>query len=388
MTRSSSATSQVLTAGTRIDQEKARDGQPIPTTRRHAAGDARGRRADRAGGQRGLDHADAAQSAGSRADRDDRRPDGGAARRRRLPPPVVKAAGARRVAVRAAGRRSPPPARRSTPSRRSAAAKRGRRGHSLMRSDFVTRSSPTALLLALPLDRSRAQALGQPPAPAAPRSRRRFQKVQLTAGRSTVLATDFDVTRIAVTNPAVADAVVVQPREILVDGKKARHGQPDRLGRARRARSTTSSSSSRSRRSSSSCTRSFPARTSRSATSEGATILSGRVSSTNVMLRMGEIAAASIPKAQVINLLQVPGRQREPAGDAAGAVRRGEPAGADRGGPRLVRRRASDVLGALDDAAVRGARRSTTTSGADELVFSDFLNLFFFDREAWASAAC
>ena len=43
----------------------------------------------------------------------------------------------------------------------------------------------------------------------------------LTAGRSTVVETDFDITRIAVTNPAVADAVVVQPREILIDGKGA-----------------------------------------------------------------------------------------------------------------------------------------------------------------------
>ncbi len=33
--------------------------------------------------------------------------------------------------------------------------------------------------------------------------------------------TDFDITRIAVTNPAIADAVVVKPREVLVDGKGA-----------------------------------------------------------------------------------------------------------------------------------------------------------------------
>ena len=46
-----------------------------------------------------------------------------------------------------------------------------------------------------------------------------FERVVLTAGRSTVLNTPFDVTRIAVTNPAVADAVVVQPREMLIDGK-------------------------------------------------------------------------------------------------------------------------------------------------------------------------
>ena len=47
----------------------------------------------------------------------------------------------------------------------------------------------------------------------------RFPQVSLTAGRSTVVSTTFDITRIAITNPAVADAVVVQPREILVDGK-------------------------------------------------------------------------------------------------------------------------------------------------------------------------
>ena len=44
-------------------------------------------------------------------------------------------------------------------------------------------------------------------------------RVAITAGRSTVLTVDFDVTRIALTNPAVADATVVEPREILIDGK-------------------------------------------------------------------------------------------------------------------------------------------------------------------------
>ena len=53
----------------------------------------------------------------------------------------------------------------------------------------------------------------------------------MTAGRSTVVTTDFDITRIAVTNPAIADAVVVKPREVLVDGKGAGHRQPDHLGR-------------------------------------------------------------------------------------------------------------------------------------------------------------
>ena len=55
----------------------------------------------------------------------------------------------------------------------------------------------------------------QAPAPATDAG---FERVLLTAGRSTVLATDFDITRVAVTNPAVADAVVVQPRAVLIDG--------------------------------------------------------------------------------------------------------------------------------------------------------------------------
>ena len=59
-----------------------------------------------------------------------------------------------------------------------------------------------------------AGARPRPPAPPAS-----YERVLLTAGRSTVLATDFDITRIAITNPAIADAVVVQPREILIDGK-------------------------------------------------------------------------------------------------------------------------------------------------------------------------
>src|SRR5688572_2672490 len=46
-----------------------------------------------------------------------------------------------------------------------------------------------------------------------------FPKIQLTAGRSTILTTDFDVTRVAVTDPAIADFSTVEPREILIDGK-------------------------------------------------------------------------------------------------------------------------------------------------------------------------
>ena len=76
---------------------------------------------------------------------------------------------------------------------------------------FVVRSAVVAVLTGTALLSAVVSAQAQD-ASAMPR-------VALTAGRSTVLNTDFDVTRIAVTNPAVADATVVQPREILIDGK-------------------------------------------------------------------------------------------------------------------------------------------------------------------------
>ena len=58
-----------------------------------------------------------------------------------------------------------------------------------------------------------------PQAPQAPLPAGVESRVLLTTGRSAVLTTDFDITRIAVTNPAIADALVVQPREVLIDGK-------------------------------------------------------------------------------------------------------------------------------------------------------------------------
>jgi pilus assembly protein CpaC len=113
--------------------------------------------------------------------------------------------------------------------------------------------------------------------------------------------------------------------------------------------------------------------------SEGATILSGQVSNTNVMLRIGEIAAATLPKAQVINMLQVPGGSESQ--QVMLQVRFAE-----------VNRRVLTEAGlALFLRRQNFAARSTTQQFAapdfdDEkpggLVFSDFLNLFFFDRKA------
>jgi pilus assembly protein CpaC len=129
--------------------------------------------------------------------------------------------------------------------------------------------------------------------------------IPLTAGKSTVLTTDFDINRIAITNPAIADATVVQPREVLIDGKAAGTVSLIIWGPAGRLQYdivvspgvTTLQQD---------LARYFPGEDIRVSASEEAVILSGRVSNNATMLRIGEIAAASAPKARIVNLLQLP----------------------------------------------------------------------------------
>ena len=215
-------------------------------------------------------------------------------------------------------------------------------------------------------------------APAAPQETETFPRLHLTTGRSMVLMPEFDVTRIAVTNPAIADATVVQPREILIDGKAPGTislivwgGADQRVqydvvveqpipGLEQQLRQL------------------FPGEEIQVMLNADAVVLSGRVSSTQIMLRAAEIARASAPKGNVINMMQVPG-----AVDAQQVmlqVRFAE-----------VNRRAITELGAsifhgrrriskLDfpghDAAVSVGR----IPAGDELVnLSDFLNIFLFN---------
>jgi pilus assembly protein CpaC len=131
-------------------------------------------------------------------------------------------------------------------------------------------------------------------------------RVTLTAGRSTVLQTDFDITRIAITDPAIADAVVVQPREVLIDGKAA--GTVSLIiwgATARRQYDVVVDPgvSTLEQR----LQALFPGEEIRVSTNGDAVILSGRVSSNQVSLRAAEIATATASKLKVINLLQLPG---------------------------------------------------------------------------------
>ena len=133
-----------------------------------------------------------------------------------------------------------------------------------------------------------------------------LKRVSLTAGRSTVVTTDFDISRIAVTNPAVADAVVVQPREILIDGKSAGTVSLIIWGATQREQYdlvVDQGVPSLQRQ----LNALFPGEDIHVSASDEAVILSGQVSSNAVVLRAGEIAQASASKARVINMLQLPG---------------------------------------------------------------------------------
>src|SRR5438034_8868568 len=73
---------------------------------------------------------------------------------------------------------------------------------------------PVAVAAASAAPTGPAPASGVPGPPSAP-------SLMIVAGGSTVIQTDFPIKRFALTNPAIADAMVVDPRQLLVDGKSA-----------------------------------------------------------------------------------------------------------------------------------------------------------------------
>lgn len=212
---------------------------------------------------------------------------------------------------------------------------------------------------------------------AAPAAASRVERVILTAGRSLVMATEFDITRVAITNPAVADATVVQPREILIDGKGPGTVSLIVWGASNRQQYDVVVEPGVSNLQQQLQVL-FPGEDITVRLNDEALLLSGRVSSTAVMLKAGEIAQSSNSKVKVMNLLQLPG--------ASGSqqvmlqVRFAE-----------VNRNAVKELGASLFTSPAGYQntlgRSTTQQFAaptfedGRLIFSDFLNLFLFNTD-------
>jgi pilus assembly protein CpaC len=123
-----------------------------------------------------------------------------------------------------------------------------------------------------------------------------------------VLSTEYNITRIAVTNPNVADATVVEPREVLIDGKAPGTISLIVWGDTQRTQydivvdaGVTNLQQQ--------FLQLFPGEDIRVSANEEAIILSGNVSSNQIMLRAEEIAEATSAKSKVINLMQLPGGQ-------------------------------------------------------------------------------
>ena len=203
--------------------------------------------------------------------------------------------------------------------------------------------------------------------------------LHLLAGRSQILTTDFDIKSVTLTNPAIADATALSPRELLIDGKSAGTISMFVLGDTRRmhyelvVEPGVTVLEQRLREL-------FPGEDLRVGVSEGAVVLSGRASTNDVMLRAGEVAQSSFPALKVINFIQLPGGGGSQ--QVMLQVRFAE-----------VNKRAVEELG-LNLFATRASftARATTgqfpapdfeddaVNGVGGLVFSDFLNIFFFQR--------
>jgi len=133
----------------------------------------------------------------------------------------------------------------------------------------------------------------------------------VVAGGSTVVETPFAVTRLAIANPEVADATLVDPQEVLVDGKSAGTVSLIVWGRHQMQQYAVvvfPPTPSLQRQ----LGLLFPGEDIRVSVADEAIVLSGRVSTTHVALRALEIAEKSNAKWKVVNMLQVPGADLQP----------------------------------------------------------------------------
>ena len=222
-----------------------------------------------------------------------------------------------------------------------------------------------------------------------------FPRISLTAGRSTVLTSDFDIVRVAVTDPAIADYTVVQPREVLIDGKAAGTVSLILWGaNVRRQYDVVVDPgvSTLEQR----LQVLFPNEQITVTANGDAVILSGRVSSNEVSLRAAEIARAASSKAQIVNLLQLPGgagsqqvllqvRFAEVSRRAlleVGASLFTGPTGIENTIGRVTTGQfPSATYSALEWSKASNNFGAEVTSSSGEITFGDFLNLFLFSQK-------
>jgi pilus assembly protein CpaC len=154
-----------------------------------------------------------------------------------------------------------------------------------------------------------AQAPSQSVEPAAPAAAAAapVMSVTVVVGGSTVVKTEFPITRFALNNPGVADATVVDQKELLVDGKAAGTvslivwGQGQKLVQYEITVHPPTPPLQRQFK------LLFPAEDIQVSVADEAIVLSGKVTSNAVALRAVEIAEKSSAKSKVINMLELPG---------------------------------------------------------------------------------
>jgi pilus assembly protein CpaC len=218
-------------------------------------------------------------------------------------------------------------------------------------------------------------------------------QVSVTAGRSTIVSTEFDVTRIAVTNPEIADATVVRPREILIDGKAPGTislilwGDTTRVQYDIVVEQPVSALEQQ-------IHRLFPDENVVVTSNADGIVLSGNASSTQVMLRIGEVVRAASPKANVINMLQVPGGSdaqqvmlqvriaevnRRALMEFGSSFFTGATGAGDWIGRGTTGQFPSVEFNDLSRTATTGPNGARSMSLEGKMEFSDFLNIFLFN---------
>lgn len=219
------------------------------------------------------------------------------------------------------------------------------------------------------------------------------RQIHVTAGRSIVVTTDFDITRLALTNPAIADGAVVRPREVLVDGKAPGTISMILWGGNNRAQydviveqPITALEQQ--------LHQLFPNEDITVTSNADAIVLTGHASNTQTMLRIEEVAKAAAPKSTVLNMLQVPGgdqsqqvmlqvRVAEVNDHAITQLGSSLFTGATGVGPWIARGTTEQFPSVnysnLNRSATTDANGNQSLNLSGQMDFSDFLNLFLFN---------
>ena len=312
-----------------------------------------------------------------------RHPPGGAARLRRAD------AYRRRAHSRRVGRPSP-----STPSSPSANRRRRRSKSSAAtnaRTKSCARSSEHAQI------RSDPAVIAVAVAARRLCRRRRVGRSSCSSAARPSSTSAAPIARVSLTSADIADALVTSPNQLLVNGKMPGTISMfvwERAGGAPPLRSRSCSAISRG--STTRCKQLFPGETIEAQSNGKNIVLSGLVSSKDVVDKAINVAAGYVDKNdEVVTLLQVQRSAAEQPGAAARPLRRSEPQRDDRA--RRVALHQPDRLQEHRSAASTtqqfAAPASTTESTkqrrlrqrrherSGKFTFSDFLNLFLFDEK-------